>query len=202
MRKTIIPFICFLLLGAGVSAQVPAKPFSLYAGGGVSVPSADRTFKDFYHPGYHGFAGVGFSTMPMIQLVGKVEFHNFSSKFSLIPDLDGGEKKILMFGVDARLAPSMPMMPLKPFFLVGAGLGKITNKDFTSPVTLAGTDLTDLAELNAGRPDESKFYYNIGVGLELFSNPAFSLFVQGKYVSIASDNTSTQFVPISLGLKF
>jgi len=57
--------------------------------------------------------------------------------------------------------------------------------------------------LNTAIPSETvtKFYYNFGAGVEFAAGPKISLFAQARYVSIATEGQSTQYIPISFGIK-
>lgn len=193
--------LCLLFVASAVSAQMPSKPFSLYAGGALSVPMGDG-FKAGWNAGYHGMAGVGFNAIPMMQLVGKVEYHKFGSNFSLGTGYEGGAASVIMFGADARMAPSLPAFPMKPYFLAGVGMAKVSYADLTGPASLSLAETALLDIWNNVWEDQTKFYFNIGAGMEVISTPAFSIFAQARYVSIATDFVTTAFVPITVGVKF
>jgi len=197
MKKPLLTAVCVIAFAFGVSAQVPA-PFSLYAGGALSLPNAPDDFKDSFKTGYHGLVGVGYKLGPGFQVVGKAEYHKFSYNFDFagLSDVDGGDSKMWMFGGDGRLALDLPAAPIKPFAFVGVGIANIKQSDFGGNVTLA-------TALNDALPDtQNKVYYNIGAGVELKFGPSFNLFVQGRYVSIATEGDKTTFIPITVGLKF
>ncbi len=195
MKKPLLTAVCVIAFAFGVSAQVPA-PFSLYAGGALSLPNAPDDFKDSFKTGYHGLVGLGYKMGPGFQLVGKAEYHKFAFDFTGRSGIDGGDNKMWMFGCDGRLAIDLPAAPIKPFAFVGVGIANIKQSEFGGNVTLA-------TELNDALPDtQNKVYYNIGAGIELKFGPSFNLFVQGRYVSIATEGNSTSFIPITVGLKF
>lgn len=195
MKKPLLTAVCVIAFAFGVSAQVPT-PFSLYAGGALSLPNAPDDFKDSFKTGFHGLVGLGYKMGPGFQLVGKAEYHKFAFDFTGLSGLDGGDSKMWMFGGDGRLAFGLPAAPIKPFVFGGVGLASIKYDDFGGNVTLA-------TARNDALPDtQNKVYYNIGAGVELKAGPSFSLFAQGRYVSIATEGNSTSFIPITVGLKF
>ncbi|MCK4856721.1 MAG: porin family protein, partial [candidate division Zixibacteria bacterium] len=195
MKKPLLTAVCVIAFAFGVSAQVPT-PFSLYAGGALSLPNAPDDFKDSFKTGYHGLVGLGYKMGPGFQLVGKAEYHKFAFDFAGLSGVDGGDSKMWMFGGDGRLAFDLPAAPIKPFAFVGIGIANIKQSEFGGNVTLA-------TALNDALPDtQNKVYYNIGAGVELKAGPSFNLFVQGRYVSIATEGNSTSFIPITVGLKF
>lgn len=185
--------ICFT---AVASAQV-SSPMSVYAGGALSVPAGGDFFKNAFKTGYHGWVGVGMSTAPRMSLIGKIEYTSFSSEAAGLLGTTGGTEKILMFGVDGKFSLGLPAAPIKPFLFGGLGMANVKQDDFSNSNSLITSALnTTVIE------SETKFYFNVGAGLDLFSGPAFSIFAQAKYVSIATTGASTQFIPFSIGARF
>jgi len=197
MKKSILTAVCIIVFALSVSAQAPA-PFSLYAGGALSLPNAPDGFKDTFKTGYHGLVGLGYKMGPGFQLVGKVEYHKFSYDFGYvgISGVDGGDSKLWMFGGDGRFAFGLPAAPIKPFAFAGAGIANIKQSDFGGNLTLASSITPSFPE------SQNKAYYNLGAGVEFKAGPSFNLFVQGRYVSIATEGDNTTFIPITVGLKF
>ena len=199
MKKAIITLVAVLVIAVGAQAQMPSSPFSFYVGGALSLPSGPDAFKDAYKNGFHGFAGVGYSFIPKLQFVGKAEINSFSFDFDqyATPGIsEGGKQQIWMFGGDARFSMGVPAAPFKPFGFVGAGLASVKTTEFS------GSDLTLATSLNSAMESMTKMYWNIGLGMEFKSGPAMSLFVQARYVNIATEGEAVKFIPISLGLKF
>ena len=194
MKKAIFTMAIILVFAAGATAQV-STPVSLYLGGALSVPASSE-FNAGFQMGYHGLASVGYKLGPNFQVAGKLEYHNFFFDLADFMGIDGGDTKVWMYGVDGRYSLGLPAIPLKPFLVAGTGIARMSWDEFE------GTSLT-ASILNEVIPDPvSKVYFNVGGGLELKTVPSFSLFVQARYVRVATDNVSTSFIPISLGLKF
>jgi opacity protein-like surface antigen len=186
MKKILLLTAVVVLIGASVFAQVPSKPFSLYVGGGMNLPtSPDNTFKSAYKTGYHGMVGIGLGSMPMMQFVGKAELYSFPSDVSGLGDFSS-----LMFGADVRFSMGVPAAPARPFVFGGGGLAHVK-----------------IGESNAGgftipSASDNNFYYNVGAGLEFNASPSMKLFVQTKYVGVHSGGDNLSFIPITVGLKF
>ncbi|MBI5267359.1 MAG: outer membrane beta-barrel protein, partial [candidate division Zixibacteria bacterium] len=192
--------IILIAFGVSASAQIPT-PFSLYAGGAVSLPQSPTEFKDSFKSGFHGMVGFGWKLMPNFQAVGKIELHSFGFDFTqgglatAYPALTGGSTRIWMFGADGRYSLGLPAAPFKPFGLAGIGLAKVDQTDFS------GDPLA--TSFNALIPSsQSKVYWNIGAGFEFKGTPLFGLFAQVRYVSIATEGSASTFVPITVGFKF
>jgi opacity protein-like surface antigen len=196
MKKLYWMILLFLAFAGMAAAQVP-QPFSLYAGGAVSIPQAPDAFKSGFKTGYHGAIGIGYKVMPNLQVIGKVEYHTFKFDFQSLTGLEGGTNKMLLYGADGRYSVGVPSAPLKPYIIGGAGLANIKQSEFS------GSDPLATSILNSVIPEsQTKFYYNIGGGVELKSGPAWSMYAQVRYVSIGTEGGSSSFVPITLGLKF
>ncbi len=201
MKRLFLALIVLIAFAATVSAGVP-QPFSVYAGGAISLPQSPDAFKDGFKTGYHGSVGVGYKFMPAFQVVGKVEYHTFNIDWDSDPllagytDLEGGTSKFWMFGCDGRYSFNMPASPVKPFVFGGVGMAAISQSTFTGGTTLI------TSTLNEARQDASKFYFNVGGGVDLKTGPAWSLFAQLRWVSVATDNDSWNWVPLTLGVKF
>ncbi len=187
MKKLLIACAVVFMLCAAVSAQTPASPVSIYAGGGLSMPMAPDLFKDYWKMGFNGMLGVGYGVTPAMQIVAKGEYHMFPLD---VAGVEGGDISMLMFGADARFAVGLPAAPIKPFFLVGVGMAKLSASDVTR-----GT-------LHASFPDETDFYFNAGAGVEFKAGPKMSLFAQARYVDVMAEGDAIAFVPITVGLKF
>jgi len=203
MKKTFYLVIALVLVFALTgSAQVPSKPFNIYAGGGLTAPSAPDLFKDTHKNGFHATAGLGFNAYPFIQLVGKVEYHTMSMDWDEIRTLDalidagteGGKKNIWMYGVDARFSLGAPGAPFKPFGLAGVGFASISQSDITTVLNPADVEAYDF-------DNETKFYFNLGGGIEFQAAPMITLFLQGRYVNIKQDGDNLIMIPITLGIK-
>jgi hypothetical protein len=192
---TFLVAVCALLATAPSYAQAP---FSLYGGGFMSFPSSPGIFKDQYKNGYHLMAGLGLKSAPGLQIVPKIEYHRFGRDYSFgnLTDVSGGSEAMWLYGLDFRLGPTLPGVPLHPYVLVGGGLSRVTHAEFT------GLNSTLVNELNANLPNEqSRFYYNVGAGFDIAFLPPINLFLQVRYVSVATEGSASRFVPITVGVK-
>jgi len=198
MNKTqiILAMVLMLALASNAVAQSP-NPIKVYVGGGLSMPLKPSAFKDSYDNGYHAFAGVGMSVFPMVQGVAKVAWHQFPFDDQGI--YSGGEQNIVMFGADARIAPSTPGMPFKPYGFVGLGFATIKNSDLSllsgEPIKVGTVQWQSFVE------DQTKLYYNLGAGAEIGGMPIFRILVQANWVTIMTEGDDRSFVDVSVGAK-
>ncbi|MCK4301820.1 MAG: outer membrane beta-barrel protein [candidate division Zixibacteria bacterium] len=181
MKKIALTAAILLALASAASAQI-GSPIKLYAAGGLTVPNAPADFKTNYNTGYHGMFGVSLSALPILETIGKVELHKFGSD---IGDVTGGDIQITMYGVDGKLAVGIPGFPLKPYAFVGIGLAQVKQPDrFELP---PGVDavVESLTE-NLAVDDQTKFYYNIGVGVEYPLIRLVKLFAHARVINIGT----------------
>lgn len=197
MKRTYTLVLAALMLLTAVTARSQV-PFSLYGGGFMSFPSAPEGFKSAYKNGFHGMVGLGLKSMPSVQIVPKIEYHRFGRDYSFgnLSDVTGGSEAMWLYGVDLRLAPHLPSAPLRPFLLVGGGLSHVTFAQFS------GVNSTLVDDLNNSLPNaQSRFFYNLGGGLEFAFLPEVNLFVQVRYVSVSTEGAASKFIPITVGVK-
>ncbi|MEZ5359373.1 MAG: outer membrane beta-barrel protein [Candidatus Zixiibacteriota bacterium] len=191
MKKVLFTLGLLLLCVTFASAQV-SKPFSAYVGGGLSLPQGD--YADFYKTGYHGMGSIGFGFMPMLQGLGKVEYHSFP----VDADLVSNDISVIMYGLDAKLSPSMPAAPIKPFALAGIGLATLKT-DITLDLSGLGTGY---APVDVGTAQTTEFYYEIGGGFEMKATPSLNLFVMARYITVTNSLQDFNYLPVTVGLKF
>ena len=198
--KKLFTILAILIAFSGTAmAQMPSSPVSLYAGGALSIPSSPDAFSETFKSGFHGMVGVGYSVSPMIEMVGKLEYHSFKFDFdnAMMEGYSGGSNNVWMYGADAKVTPSLPALPIKPYGLVGVGFATMKQTEFDGPTSLA------LSALNEYLPySQTEMYWNIGAGFNLATSPAMSLFAQARYVSIQTEGESSSFIPFTVGLKF
>ena len=200
MKKWMFVLLALTAFGSVAMAQVP-NPISLHLGGAVSVPNSPQAFADAYKTGFHGWGGLGYKFMPNFQVVGKVEYHRFALDVDANPllageDISGGHNNMFMYGLDGRFSLGLPQVPVTPYILGGAGFARMSMTDLEGSSSL-------VASFNEYKPESvTEMYYNVGAGVELKTGPMMSLFLQVRYVSVATEGESSSFIPISLGLKF
>ncbi|MFH1700682.1 MAG: outer membrane beta-barrel protein [Candidatus Zixiibacteriota bacterium] len=194
MKKLVLTFALIMLCAGLASAQI-SKPFNVYVGAGVGMVQGDAG--TLYKNGYHGMAAIGFNAAPMIQFLGKVEYHTFGSDLTPVLGigLDGSQRN-LMFGGAAKLQPSLPAFPLKVYGLAGIGMASIQAPDIVS------INLITSEQVTITPPSESKMYFELGAGAEMPAGPSLSLFAMVRYVSISEDGQSFNYIPVTVGLKF
>lgn len=191
MKKVLLTLGLLLLCAAFASAQV-SKPFSAYVGGGLSLPQGD--YGDYYKTGYHAMGSIGFGLMPMIQGIGKVEYHSIPVNSDLITN----DISVIMYGLDAKLTPSLPAAPIKPFGMAGIGLATMKT-DIALDLSGLGTGY---APVDVGTAQTTEFYYELGAGVEMKATTSLNLFVMARYVTVTNSLENFKYIPVTVGLKF
>ena len=185
MTKLLSFALVFAFTAMTASAQVPAKPFTVYGSVGLSMPMSPDYFKDGYKMGFHGNAQLGFNAFPKTEFLVNLGYHSLSADFGDVTGYDGGTLSAILVGGDLKFNLGVPTAPIKPFVFAGAGIAVLSMSDLTTPF---GTYTVD---------SENKFYFEIGGGVEFTQ-----FFVRVKYVNVATEDDATALIPISVGMKF
>lgn len=184
LRKGAAALGLALLLGAP-AAHAQGAQFSL--GGGLGVPLGD--FDDAANLGWHGLAAVSF--VPTGWPVG-IQIDGSYQQFSLDDSFGAGLKNRLIQGTGNVVFSfnTAPDANFRPYLIGGGGVynTKITGAD--DPGNVIGT---------AG--SETNFGINAGAGFNFGAGGA-SLFIEGRFHNVFTEGSNTQFIPITLGLRF
>ena len=162
------------------STSSAASPLRFSLGGGVGIPLGD--FDDAAKLGWHGQAAVAYApaTLPVsFQVDGN--FGQFSTEVD-------GVKDRMMYATgnvvyNFKTAESSRLHP----YLIG-GLG-FYNQKATGDAVPDGVESTTDLGINAGAG------FNVAAG-------SASLFVEGRFHDVFTDGSSTQFVPLTVGVRF
>lgn len=180
-----------VVLGAVLMATVGAAPataqgakFSL--GGGLSLPLSD--FGDFASTGFHGLAAVGFQ--PANLPVG-FQIDGMYQRFGLedAPDNFDGNTQVIQGTANVVYTfTTAEESTFHPYLIGGVGLYNFKP---------TGDDLQALV----GDESETDFGINAGAGFD-FQAGSVGLFVEGRFHNVFSDPDNTNFIPITVGVRF
>jgi hypothetical protein len=175
-----------VVLGAVFMASIGAAPavaqgaeFSL--GGGVTSPLGD--FDDGAKLGWHGTGAVSY--VPQNLPVGFQLDGTFSRLSDETPD---DVKAQLIYGtgnVFYRFQTS-EQTRFRPYLIGGGGVYNLDAK---------GEDVDPNAE------SQTKFGLNAGAGFD-YKAGAVGVFVEGRFHTVFTENDNTNFIPITLGIRF
>ena len=184
MRRLAMSLLA-VAVGAGLSAAraeaQQATRFDFAVGGGVSVPTGN--FDDAAKLGWHGMAAV--RILPQSLPVGFQVDGNFA-RLSDESSLDIKSQMIYGTGNVLYQFRTSEESRLRPYLIGGVGMYNLDLKGKDVPTTASS---------------ETKFGINAGAGFD-FKAGAASLFAEGRFHDVFTDASDTQFVPITIGVRF
>jgi hypothetical protein len=180
------------MLGAVLMASVGAAPavaqagarFSL--GGGLTVPLGD--FGDAAGTGFHGLAAasfqpanfpVGFQVDGMYQRLGVDDDPVFGEVDADFQVIQGTANVVYKFQTSES-------SKVHPYLIGGVGLYNLK---------LTGDDVPD------GTDSNTDFGINGGAGFDFVAG-SVALFIEGRFHNVFSDPDNTNFIPITVGVRF
>ena len=172
--------VAALSLGLLAAATPLAAQAQFLVGGGLGLPMGD--FGDAAKTGFHALAGVSFAppTMPVgFQVDGN--FAQFGTETDNLND-----RMMFATGNVVYKFKVAEATRLRPYLIGGVG---VYNQKATGDA--APTDAASVTD----------FGINAGAGFNVSAGAA-SLFVEGRFHDIFTDGSSTQFVPLTVGLRF
>ena len=181
MRRTIAGLVATGLLTVGLAAPAAAQARGYVGfGGGLSIPTSN--FGDVYKTGWLGQVIAGITSANGM-LGGRID--GMYVRHSV--DAPVGEGSVALLGANADLvvSPGNAAAKLRPYLLGGVGF-------FNSKPEAGSTEFDS----------QTKFAFNIGAGLSIKAGAKMSVFLEGRYISVQTDPTSSGFIPIAIGLRF
>ena len=148
----------------------------IMVGGGLLMPMGD--YKTVDKMGFIGQAGVGFPAGP-IGIRIEADYGQTSHKNGA----DGNSK--IIGGMGAAVYHFKTPAGVKPYVLGGVGM-------YNVKVTVPSLSIDQ---------SETKFAFGVGAGLEM-KMTSMSLYLEAKYMNIATSGSATTFIPITVGLRF
>lgn len=186
MKKLLISAL-IILLCSSVMALDRVNPIRAFVGGGVSPLTGD--FGDYWNLGFHGLAGIGLKAAPNVVIMPKVEYHSFGlDKQGL--SVSGGTLHSLMISGDVVVELGLPTSTARPFIIGGVGMASVSASDISGQ----GMIFTF--------PEETKVCFELGGGVNFRTGPSASLFLMARYVTVATEDESLTYIPLSIGFKF
>ena len=182
-----------LLSATAVGAQDAAgtRPFDIGLLGGATIPLGD--FADGAETGFHvgGFLGFRLSQTSPLKLRAEVAFNRFGLKSEFLDDedieveIDGNASVLAVTGNAVYMAGGEGQA--RPYLMGGLGMYRLSVS-----AEAFGFDFSE---------SETKFGFNAGAGVE-FPLSGFTSFVEARFHSVSTEDGSTNFVPISFGIRF
>ena len=164
-------------LASPVGAQQTTRA-TFGVGGGVTIPTGD--FGDGFKTGWHGLVNVGFRFPIAIGL--RIDGYYGENNLDDGGVVDG-KAKLLGGLAGATYEFRMATGRVTPYVIGNVGY---FNQKFDSDL---------------GDSDESDFAVGGGGGIN-FGLGSINAFVEGRYLTILSEGPNTDFVPITVGVRF
>ena len=180
--KLVVIGLGALALAATATPAFAQKP-SLGIAAGVSMPQGD--FKDIAGSGLNATVALGLG-MPMLPVGLRIE--GSYNRFPFSDDIEAviGDKGSWNFAsATGNVTVGLPLsaVVVSPYLIAGAGM------------YWGNCSVEDACEA------ESKFGYNGGLGVKLRA-VLLSGYIEARYHSIQTEDSSTNFVPITIGIMF
>ena len=154
---------------------------SFHLAGGLTMPMGD--FGDGFGTGWQGLGGVSFGLggLPFMLRVDGFYGQNNGDEAVTGPDV-----KVKMFGgmAGAQFNFGSDVAPVKPYILVQVGM-------VNSKVEIPNFDTSG----------ETDFAFGGGGGVQ-FGLGSMNAFVEAQYVSVQTEGSSSNYVPIRVGVRF
>ena len=179
--RSVVLGAVFLATAGAAPAVAQGAKFSV--GGGLTLPLGD--FGDVAGTGFHGLAAVGFqpANLPVgFQIDGMYQrfgFEDAPDDFDANFQIIQGTANVVYTFVTAEEST------FHPYLIGGVGL-------YNAKAT--GDDVPD-------SESETDFGINAGAGFD-FQAGSVGLFVEGRFHNVFSDPDNTNFIPITVGIRF
>jgi len=188
-RITRLVGIAALVFSPAMASAQNATPKTLSFGvsGGASLPMGD--VGDFYNTGYNvtGHLLLSPTSLPRLGFRADVSFDSWKAKEVLGVDPDVSLRNL---GVSANaIFKSAAPMSIKPYVLGGVGF---YNAKASGSFGGTGSGSTE---------SNSSVGVQVGGGLE-FQLSGFTTFLEAKFVNAFTEGSSTNWVPVTFGIRF
>lgn len=174
------------------------------AGGGLTFPSSPG-FDNRWKTGRHGLVGIGIRATRIFEIIAQIEAHglgveDYIRAYDSIYPSNGGQFDAYMFGIVGRV--NLHMLN----FRLGSGDSKSSPRLYLQ-LELGGarTSMSDIELTGAEKLPSSEntdFYMGIGACLEVFIFKKTRLFIQGRYINIATAAGDILILPVTFGVRF
>jgi outer membrane protein with beta-barrel domain len=189
MRKQVVLGMLAVLAGTTLASRTAAAQeqssststqFSL--GGGIDMPLGD--FDDAANTGWHGLAAVTFT--PATWPVG-IQIDGNYARFPDATPLDVNAQMIFGTGNLVYRFSTSPESTFRPYLIGGGGVYNLkqTGNDVPSGFDNSST----------------KFGLNGGAGFDIKAGSA-SLFAEARFHNVFTSGSNTNFLPITVGVRF
>jgi opacity protein-like surface antigen len=190
MKRILSGVAVFTLIAAAsnAGAQLPTRPIKVGISGGISQPVGDA--KDAYKMGFDvgALAELHVPAMP-VAVRGEFMYHRFNMQDAAASAFGATSGNSRMLVGTANLIYSLPVPGMVKPYLIG-GVGLYNGK---SKLEVNGSSSESESSTDVG--------LNGGAGME-FGLAGLSTFVEARFHSVSTEGARTNFVPVTVGIKF
>ena len=204
MYRILIAICVVFAMTQASFAQSQVKRGTLSFNSGFSLPSAPVGFADYWKTGFNFGAGLEYPLSPKVIFQGCFDYNNFplnEDKFlsedgprGLDVSVEGGAASITTVSANLKAPLSVSGSSVTPYFVGGLGIIRISLSDVT-------VRYQDEIEIFDG-VSETAVGLIFGAGLDFTINPKVNMFVEIKYVIGVTQDESTRYYPVKIGLSF
>lgn len=180
MKRNIAKAVAALAILALTATAAQAQSVTIGLGGGATIPTGD--FKTAAKTGWHGLANIGYNLPSGLGFRGDFYYgqNNWKAGISGKAKLTGGLANVTYEFQNAG--------GIKPYVIGSAGMFNTKGSASGGGVTITGS--------------ETKFTFGGGAGVKVKAGPKANVFLEGRYLSVQTSGSKTNFIPVSLGVSF
>lgn len=213
----IIVLVLFVAAGNASSQALRSNQIEVY--GGIALPMAPEEFKDYYKMGYSFHGQYVIFPSSRLGISFGVGYEPFSvDEDALIEDASGYSKDDLeAMGIDFELDMSLSVLELcagvRPYltvpeantqiFLFGTGTYNLMKAKADLSMSYYDESIGEYVTYSyEDSADENKFGLAAGAGIEVPMGAMMNLIFQGLYRFIFTEDETTSFLGITMGVVF
>jgi opacity protein-like surface antigen len=209
MRGRLAPAAVVALVAAG-SATARAEDFVVYLDAGTAFPTAPPEFSDFWKTGITIGGGFGLRLSPFWEVAtvahyqrlpadeeGQIDGLLLSGPGGVleIAGIDGRDVNAIALVSEIRAHVGRPGSAWDPFLAFGAGFFRVSTTD----ATVTSTDPRVGAVTVLGDTD-SALAATVGGGMQYAVSPGWRIVLDSIYTIGFTDQSSTEFLPLRIGV--
>jgi hypothetical protein len=180
MKRPFAKVLSAVVALALTATAAQAQSVTIGIGGGATIPTGD--FKTAAKTGWHGLANIGYSLPSGLGFRGDFFYGQSSWKAGVSgkAKLTGGLANVFYEFQNAG--------GVKPYVIGSAGMFNTKGSASSGGFTISGS--------------ETKFTFGGGAGVKFKAGAKANVFLEGRYLSVQSSGTKTNFIPVTLGVSF
>ena len=220
MKKVLVMSVALLLIATAAQAQ--GFKFTLYGGGGVSLPMTPDYFKDAYKMGTQFGGGAGIQIGSMLEIGARVYLYSHNPDeegalehmwheaggtgeppSGLTLTVDGADLTMTQITGDIKLLLGPSESRVRAYLVGSFGTGKAKIKAAT--VTLRAQGIPNVNDTTitqqAVEDEDDGTTFGGGVGMDIMFSPMIGMFIEGKYMIVKAEEDDWGYIPVRAGIR-